>query len=434
MIRNLSKHRNDTYGWSVPDDRTTMRVLIADAFPEPHRRQLEELGHVCTVAHELDGDRLPAAIGDHDVLIVRSTVVTEDALEASGPLGLVVRAGSGTDTIDLDAAAHRGIFVCNVPGRNAIAVAELAFGLLLAIDRNIPDNVRDLRDGRWDKRRYSRAPGLFGRPVGVVGLGDIGVEFARRAAAFGMDVHGIAKDGRDPAALTAIEDLDISLVEDLPTLARTCPILSFHVPANDETRGMVGRELLQHVPAGAVIINTSRGEIVDEDALIEAMDDKNVRAGVDVFRDEPASKHGSFDSALARHPNVYGTHHIGASTEQAQHAIADEVVAILQAFETGEIRNCVNLETRPLGDTVLSIRHVDRVGVLSQVFEVLKRAGINVEQMENDVFAGGRAACATMRLNGEVNDRVIADLDAVDEVIHVGLSAGTSGRPTAIRD
>ncbi|MBW3665783.1 MAG: ACT domain-containing protein [Actinobacteria bacterium] len=411
-----------------------MRVLIADAFPEPHRRRLEELGHTCTDAPQLDGDGLPVAVADHDALIVRSTRVTEDALDASDPLGLVVRAGSGTDTIDLEAAARRGIFVCNVPGRNSIAVAELAFGLLLAIDRHIPDNVRDLRDGRWDKRRYSRARGLFGRPVGVVGLGDIGLEFARRATAFGMEVHAIDKDEREPEALAAIEHLDIRLVEDLATLARTCPILSFHVPANDETRGMIGRELLQHVPAEAVIINTSRGEIVDEAALTEAMDDKGVRAGLDVFRDEPAHKQGSFDSSLARHPNVYGTHHIGASTEQAQHAIADEVVAILRAFDAGEVRHCVNLETRPLGEIVLSIRHLDRVGVLSQVFGILRRAGINVEQMENDIFAGGRAACATMRVAGPVTGGIVAELDAVDEVIHVGLSQAPPPRPPAAQD
>ncbi|MGH3442198.1 MAG: hydroxyacid dehydrogenase, partial [Nitriliruptorales bacterium] len=133
-----------------------MRALIADDFPEPHRDQLAARGHRCTFAPGLTADQLPDAIAGHDALVVRSTRVTRAALAAATELGLVVRAGSGTNTIDVAAAAELGVRVCNVPGRNAIAVAELAFGLLLAIDRDIPDCVADLRAGRWDKRRYAR--------------------------------------------------------------------------------------------------------------------------------------------------------------------------------------------------------------------------------------------------------------------------------------
>ena len=136
----------------------------------------------------------------------------------------------------------------------------------------------------------------------------------------------------------------MTYVDDLPTLARTCDVLSFHVPASAKTRGMVDREFLDHVRPGAIILNTSRGEIIDEDALIEAMDTKQIRAGLDVYRDEPGQSTGQIDSRLARHPNVYGTHHIGASTEQAQQAIAEEVVRMLDAYQSGEVLHCVNLD------------------------------------------------------------------------------------------
>lgn len=323
-----------------------MRVLIADAFPQRHRDELDARGHRCTFAPQLTAEELPSTIPGHDALVVRSTPVTRAALDATEELALVVRAGSGTNTIDVAAAAERGVYVCNVPGRNAIAVAELAFGLLLAIDRHIPDCVADLRAGRWNKRRYATGRGLHGRSVGVVGLGDVGLAFAERAAAFGMRVRGIAKPGRDPDAAGRIETVGIELVEDLPTLAGSCEVLSFHVPLNQDTRNLVNAELLARLPPGAIILNTSRGEIVDEEALIAAMDAKGIRAGLDVYRDEPTSGEATFDSALARHPNVYGTHHVGASTRQAQEAIADEVVAILEAFAAGEVRHCVNRDHR----------------------------------------------------------------------------------------
>lgn len=320
-----------------------MRVLVADTFPDTFVTELTERGQECVYSPDTASDDLPAVLAGVEVLVVRSTRVTRDALEAADALHLVIRGGSGTNTIDCPAAAERGIYVCNVPGRNAVAVAELAVGLLLALDRRIPDNVLDLRAGRWNKKQYARGRGILGRRVGVVGLGHVGLAFAERAAALGATVYAVEKPDRSPEVIERARAVGVKFVDDLETLAETCDVLSLHVPAAETTQNLVGRDLLARVQPGAIILNTSRAEVVDEDALIEAMDAKGVWAGVDVFADEPGASTGTIDSRLARHPNAYGTHHIGASTEQAQQAIAAEVLRMIAAFESGTVLHCVNL-------------------------------------------------------------------------------------------
>jgi D-3-phosphoglycerate dehydrogenase / 2-oxoglutarate reductase len=324
-----------------------VRILIADALPPASIAAIEAGGASCEVRPSLTAADLPGALPGMDAVVVRSTPVAAEALDAGDRLRLVVRAGSGTNTIDRDAAAQRGIAVCNVPGRNSIAVAELTFALLLCLDRNVPDAVADLRAGRWDKARYSRARGLYGRRLGIVGLGEIGLAVAERGHAFGMQVHAVRKPGRDPASAARAEAAEVRFVDGLDELAARCDALSFHVPLSEETRGLVGHDLLAHCPDGAWVINTSRGEIVDDEALIAAMDTRGLRAGIDVFNGEPPQGTGTFVSPLAQHPSVYGTHHIGASTEQAQQAVADEVVRIIGAFAEGRILHAVNGITDP---------------------------------------------------------------------------------------
>ncbi|WP_019814206.1 NAD(P)-dependent oxidoreductase [Saccharomonospora saliphila] len=323
----------------------SMRIFLADSFPDTSRSALADRGHDCAYEPDTTAGALAERLPGHDVLVVRSTKVTAETIEAAADtLRLVIRAGSGTDTIDRDAAAARGICVCNVPGRNAPAVAELACALLLAIDRNIADAVADLRAGRWDKKRYSQARGITGRSVGVVGLGRIGLAFAERIAAFGADVATVARPGRDEDTLARARAIGVRFVDDLDTLAAACDVLSLHLPATEDTRGLVNRDLLARMRPGTILLNTARAELVDEVALLEAMEDKGLRAGLDVFSDEPGTGTGTIDSRLAAHPNVYGTHHIGASTEQAQHAVAAEVVRIVDDFAEGTVDHCVNLD------------------------------------------------------------------------------------------
>lgn len=395
-----------------------MRVLFADAVDPSTVEVLTERGHACTTEPKLTADELPDRIAGFQVLVVRSTKVTAAAIEAAEALELIVRAGAGTNTIDVEAASEVGIYVTNVPGRNAIAVAELTMGLLLAIDRRIPDNVADLRAGTWNKTTYGKADGLFGKAMGVVGLGDVGLAVAERAAAFGLRVRAIRKD-RDDAVEERIREIGIELVDSLEELVSTSDVVTIHVPATPETKWMFDSDLLGLMKEGAILLNTSRGDVVDEAALLDAIDGRGLRVGLDVYPDEPGSGSAEWSSKLAQHPNVVGTHHIGASTAQAQGAVADGVIEIIEAFERGEIVNCVNLAPTRLGTHTLHVRHLDRVGVLAGVFDILRRRELNVEQMENRVFEGRNAAVATIDIVGEVGPELIGALEDLPNVIHV---------------
>ena len=319
-----------------------MKILFADKFPEAQLTQLQEQGHECDLQPDLDGDTLPQAVNDAEVLVVRSTKITSETIGAAASLRLIIRAGAGTNTIDKDAAAARRIPVCNVPGKNAVAVAELAMGLLIAIDRRIPENVTDLRAGRWNKKKYSVAQGLMGRHMGILGLGAIGLAVAERARAFGIHVYVVDKPDRSAQTRETLASLGLLTVPDLDTLLGTCDIISLHVPSAAETKGMVDAEFLDKLQPGAIIINASRGDVIDEEALLAAMNDKGIRAGLDVYADEPSAGEGTFSSALAIHPNTCGTHHIGASTDQAQEAVSEGVLEVINAFVDGNVMHCVN--------------------------------------------------------------------------------------------
>lgn len=318
-----------------------MRILVADKFPAEAMEDLRAAGHAVDFKPDLTPESLSDALGGIEVLIVRSTAVTGPTISAADTLRLIVRAGAGTNTIDVPAANAASVAVANTPGKNAVAVAELAMGLLLAIDRNIPDNVADLRAGRWNKKRYSQARGLKGRKLGIVGFGDIGSEMAERAGAFGMSIFSVDRPGRSERAHEIIGRLGVTLVSNLEELFSRVEVISLHVPSSPITTGMMSRELLEYVQPGTVIINTSRGDVIDERALLDVIEARDLRVGTDVYLNEPSAAVGEFHSEFANHPRVYGTHHIGASTDQAQQAVADEVVAIIEAFQSGEVRNRV---------------------------------------------------------------------------------------------
>src|SRR2546425_11585516 len=222
-----------------------MKVLIADQFEQIGIDGIAAAG--CEVIYQpaLAANQLAEALVSTraDVLVVRSTKVTE-AMLAHAPLSLIVRAGAGVNTIDVGAASRRGIYVSNCPGKNAIAVAELTFGLILALDRRIAENVIDLRAGKWNKKEYSKARGLFGRPLGILGFGSIGQEVARRARAFGMPVLVWSRRfSRDPAAAVAAlpDDIDdITIVKTPEDVAAGSDVLSVHLALASDTRQLVG--------------------------------------------------------------------------------------------------------------------------------------------------------------------------------------------------
>ena len=321
-----------------------MRILIADKFPETHRTELIELGHSCDYRPDLKSEDLEREILGVDILVVRSTKVQASVFVNGCDLKMVIRAGAGTNTIDKITARRRGVHVCNVPGKNAFAVAELTFGLILAIDRNIPDNVVDLRAGVWNKKLYSVSKGIYGLKIGIVGTGAIGLAVAQRANAFGMKIFVIDKPNRNSETKKVLYEVGATGVPDIQALAQTCDILSLHVPATTDTIRLIDVELLGLMKEGAVLINTSRGDLINEEALLEVLDSKNLRVGIDVYANEPTSGEEEFYSKLGQHPNVYGTHHIGASTSQAQNAVAAGVTEIVEAYSKGEVLHSVNLD------------------------------------------------------------------------------------------
>ncbi len=377
-----------------------MRVLIADKFEASGREGLGRLG--CEVHYQpgLKEEALVQAIRERepDVLVVRSTKVNQAMLEA-GALKLVVRAGAGYNTIDVAAASRRGIYVSNCPGKNSVAVAELAFGLMLALDRRIPDNVASLRRGEWNKEQFARARGLCGRTLGLIGLGQIGQEMVGRARAFGMPVVGWSRSLTPDRA----EALGVKPLASALEVAAAADVVSVHLALNASTRGLLSTDFFQAMREGALFINTSRAEIVDQAALVVGIRDRKLRVGLDVFAVEPAGGSGSFADPIGAEPAVYGTHHIGASTEQAQEAIAAETVRIIRTFrETGKVPNVVNLARQTPATHALVVRHLDRPGVLAGILDALRAANVNVQEMENVIFEGAEAAVAHINLDQPV--------------------------------
>ncbi len=396
-------------------DSAANRVLIADSFNESGIAMLREAGCDVHIDPSLSGDMLAEAVRSQQpqAIIVRSTKVPEKVIAAGDQLGLIVRAGAGYDTIDVAAASARGIAVANCPGMNSIAVAELTWGLILSCDRRIPDQSSDLRAGIWNKKEYAKAAGLHGRTLGIIGLGRIGCEVATRGNAFGMKVVAWSLSLTEADA----NDLGVGYCEDLLNLVRMSDVLSIHVPATQETKHLVNADFCDAMKPGAILVNTTRGSVVDESALAAAVEQKGIRVGVDVYANEPGSGDNTFTGEIPKYPGVYGTHHIGASTTQAQEAIAGEAVRVLRHWmDTGEVLNCVNMATATAASTILKVRHLNHPGVLAHVFEVLGRSAQNVEEMENVIYEGGEAAVAMIQVDGAISPE---DLQFITQHEHV---------------
>ncbi|MCB2156579.1 hydroxyacid dehydrogenase [bacterium] len=394
-----------------------MKILVADKFPEDKLAAMNSLGHQVTFDPEASAETLPEKIGDHEVLIVRSTVVSAATIDAGKALALVIRAGAGYNTIDVAQASARGIFVANCPGKNSVAVAELAMGLMIGMDRRIPQCTAELRAHKWNKKEYSKADGLKGKTIGVVGLGQIGQALAARAKAFEMNVIGWSRSLTPEKA----KDLGVGFCGNLEELCEKADVISIHLAQNADTKKLFDQKLFNLMKTNTIFINTSRGGIVDQEALKKAMREKNIRAALDVYDPEPASGKADFEDEILDMPNLIGTHHIGASTNQAQDAIAEETIRIIREFATkGEVPNCVNIEDAPPAKCTLVVRHFDKVGVLANVMDKLKAEGLNIEDMSNTVFQGAKAAVAVLRLSEMPGEALLKTIEAnSDEVIHV---------------
>lgn len=395
-----------------------MNLLIADKLEEEAVRALKLLpGLSVTSNPTLAKDALPAALAEVDVLVVRSKEVRAPAIDAGKRLALIVRAGAGTNTIDVEAASARGVYVANCPGKNAVAVAELALGMMLSLDRRLADATASLRAGKWEKGEFGKAEGILGRRLGIAGLGAIGLEVLSRAQALGLEVRAWSRSLTPERA----RELGVKQQPSLEELAADSDILSLHLPVNKETRGIVDGRVLAGLPRGAMLINTARAEVLDYGAVEDAVRNRGLRVGLDVFPGEPEGGSASFQHPLLQLPGVVATPHVGASTQQAQLAIAAEVVRIVRSFvETGRVPNCVNLAAHTPARAQLVVRHFDRVGVLASVLGVIKQHGINVEDMNNQPFEGHKAAVARLSLGAFPSAACLQEIEqSSPDVIHV---------------
>ena len=407
------------------DAAAKLSVLIADKFNESGLDSLKTIGCSIIFEPQLTTDDLEAAVKqyDPDVIIVRSTKVTAAVLKAANSLSLIIRAGAGYDTIDTKTASSRGVFVANCPGKNSVAVAELTWALILSCDRRVPDQTIELRAGKWSKKEYSKAMGLCGKTLGIVGLGKIGQEVAVRGKAFGMNVVAWSRSLTQETA----DEHGVGFCSNLINLAKMSDVVSINIASTPDTAKLIDEKFCGALKDGAYVINTSRGSVVDQDALTAAIKEKGIRLGLDVYANEPAATDNTFADPIANEPGVYGTHHIGASTDQAQQAIADEVVRIVQSYaDSGVVPNCVNRALSTTATTLLTIRHLNKPGVLAHVFYTLGQASINVEEMENIIYEGADAACARIQLDDLPDESEISAIRSNDNVLSVTVTSLTS--------
>jgi D-3-phosphoglycerate dehydrogenase len=396
-----------------------MKVLIADKFPDQYTEKIKSLVREVIYEPKLKENDLPDKVKDIDILIVRSTIVSAECINKSNKLSLIIRAGAGVNNIDIKAANEKGIFVSNCPGKNSIAVAELAMGLICAVDRRIPDNVIDFRSGEWNKALYSKADGLFGKTLGIVGVGQIGTELIYRAQAFGLKVIGWSRS----LTIEKAEILGIERAETLQELFAKSDIVSVHLAQNADTKKIISKDLIDKLKKGAYFINTARAGVVDEEALINAAKEGRIFAGMDVFNAEPEGKEGDFKSEISNIKNIYVTHHIGASTEQAQNAVAEETYNIIKNYiELGEIHNWVNRCKKTAAKYQLVVRHFDKPGVLARVLRLLSEERINAQEMENVIFDGEKTACCTIKLDSKPSDKILKEMpQKEDEIIDISM-------------
>jgi D-3-phosphoglycerate dehydrogenase len=395
-----------------------MKILIADKLSKTAIADLEAMGHAVVSNPDLKAEDLPAAIGDAEVLIVRSTKVTAETIAASTKLALIIRAGAGVNTIDLAKASELGIHVTNCPGKNTDAVAELAIGLLIAADRRIANATAELRVGKWNKKEYGKAAGLKGRTLGIIGTGSIGKAVIRRALALDMSVVAWSRSLTPEKA----KELGVAFAATPLDVAKAADAVSLHVAAKPETKGMVDAEFLAAMKKGAILVNAARGDIVDTEAVKAAIAEKGLRYACDVYAPEPAGGVAEFPATDLAAAAVACTPHIGASTDQASEAIAAEAVRIVKVFEeTGTPPNDVNIRAKSSAIANLVVRHYNKVGVIAGVLLLLRNAGVNIEEMQNLVFEGGSAACCSLKLDSRPDDALVAQIAATENIISVSL-------------
>ena len=390
-----------------------MKILIADSLSDTVVEALREAGHKVKMDPSLDKNTLENEICDYDVLVVRSTKVTRSIIEKGKNLSLIVRAGAGVNTIDIEAASYHGVFVSNTPGCNSDAVSELTIGHLIACDRQIVDNAENLRNGKWVKNQFLNCAGLKGKTLGLLGAGNIAQRVAKVAQAIGMNVivYSYFFDEKDA------ERMGVTKVNDLMDIAKNSDAISIHIPYMKETHHLISKKFFKTMKNGAILINTARGEIIDTPEMINAIKTKGIKVGLDVYEDEPTYGVGDFKSSELARLVCSATCHIGGSTQQASELIAEETINVITTYaQTGKVLNCVNIDASPACDETLTIRHK---GVLAQIIQTISSNGATIQSISSQNLSGGESQTVTLKIKGDV---VSSQLKMLDGVLSVNKS------------
>jgi D-3-phosphoglycerate dehydrogenase / 2-oxoglutarate reductase len=398
-----------------------MKILVACELPDATLKQLRSLAAEVGYQPQASATDLRERLADAGVLVVGNARVSPEVIARAKALQMIVHAGRGPGGIAVEDASTAGIFVTHCPDKHAEAVAELTLGLIIALDRRIVDHTVALREGRWNRGELADGRGLAGRTLGILGYGAVGRLVARRARAFDMRV--VAWSPRSPGEEPP--EPDVEFCNWPRELARLSDIVTIQaVGVDDEAETLVDAAFLQSLPEGAYLVHVGHAGAVDEAALATAIEQRHLRVALDVFRSEPAGDSGRFRSRLCDLPTVIGTQHIGALTEQARQATADEVVRIVQAFVvSGEALNCLNLCDRSPATWQLVLRVRDQVGVMAAILEAIRADGINAQEISSRVFTGVKAAWCTIALDERPSTEALDSIRALPQVLHLELRA-----------
>ncbi|MBN2445846.1 MAG: hydroxyacid dehydrogenase [Phycisphaerae bacterium] len=398
-----------------------MKILVACELPEFALDELRGLGAAVEYLPEITTAELAEQLHDTGILIVAQTAVSPDAIERSHTLQMIVCAGTGGDQVAVDVASAQGVFVCHCPGKDAVACAELAMGLILALDRDIVNNATTLREGRWDRERFLGARGLAGRTLGILASCPVCKALSKRAQAFEMNVIAWMPqvDADLPATPCGAEFCNWPR-----EVARRSDYLVVHTPADDKGETVVNAEFLENLYPGSALVHVGDFSTIDESALVAAIKERNLRVALDVYPGEPARGTGRARSRLLQLPSVIGTHHISGATEQARHAIANEVVRIVARFLVhGEVISAMNLCDRSPATWQLVLRLRDQVGVMAAILEAVRADGINAEEITSQVFSGAKAAWCTIALDERPSTETLKAIQSLEDVLHLELRA-----------